>query len=1230
MKQRTFSRILSLFLAVVMLASTMVLTATTATAATVPAGAEVWDGQTVSTSLERDGENYLINSAADFVYFLQTAAANASASDVFVLTDDIYFSSSNSVNFSSEAGVNFAGALNGNGHTVWNLAGDNGSKAAYVFGTVSGSIENVIFKGLTLESSSDCAFIRRLEGSVENVDFTEMSLTGANVAPIGTLTGSVINSTASGTVHVVDATVAAGANAVAASYTLVRSSDLALASAETVDTKYTISNYDKGTQYAQNEVHVLDEYVTVTTTDCHFTTELRMYNSGRNSEVIIKSTRIITSIVLNAGNKADTINVLGSTDGATWTEVGSVATSTSYKDLTVAVPESAGYTYLKLDVAGTQQVRLKYFTLTTYAAVGGGEGGEGGEDTPVEYSIGYELGGGVNAASNPSSYTSESADIVLAEPTRSGYVFLGWTYDGQTTPVKEVTIVSGSTGNKVFTANWEAESSGGEGGDSANNFFDVDTMATSSSYSTPSSTNGWTGTNAAVNATFGDGGKAIVLNGKRTAKGTLTSPTLSGGIKSLTFSYGLPNSESNGVDLQISIQQGGSVVATQQLDDNSIAGSGGKGTYTWNLDAPVSGDFVIVITNNSPSNSTSNKDRTAIWGLTWVSNSSSEGGDTPVIEVYTIEYVLNGGTNASSNPASYTSSAMDIVLAAPTRKNYIFLGWTYGDVNVPTTEVTIPSGSTGNLTFTAHWEEIPFNPVYSEADTFYMFAVSDGVIYYFNGVVEGGVGGATADRAEAVELHIELGDHCYHLYSVDGDSVKTYYGISGSESKNFVSSSSPIELVYHEETGALSLDGSRTFSFYAANGEFRTYSVSYSAPKGILLAKAEYAAGGMIGTVDGANATVSGILTDVSITVSSENAQYVGGIVGNVVAQGVDINFSGAYGNVELAGVSCEGAFIGAVVGSASNGSAQYVISASASYPMFGSFEGGAYAYCAGAGILAGAGQYEEENCFEEADLTEPEILTALNEADASTHFYLSQKYGAPAPVSFLKISQATVMIGDSVAVVFQVTGINNIHANQTLTIKDSEGNAVDLDKVSDGVYQATFSGIKLSEIAEGNTYTVCYGDFEACRDTSISVVELLAGIYGISSAEEQAVIEAMLTYAYVAGNSTVFDTFNAQAGTSLACADLSGINEIADAQGEVISGSSLDLSDGFVIVTDSGNTRVSILKAETQINIGGVHTSVAVMLNAYLGQAETHDLAAAAINYYNAVVAAKAAQSAQ
>ncbi|MGN0379008.1 MAG: InlB B-repeat-containing protein [Butyrivibrio sp.] len=73
------------------------------------------------------------------------------------------------------------------------------------------------------------------------------------------------------------------------------------------------------------------------------------------------------------------------------------------------------------------------------------------------YSITYDLGGG-RAINNPYSYTYESSTFTLKEPTRSHYKFLGWSWteNGEEKFAETVTIQKNSTGNRHYTAKWEA------------------------------------------------------------------------------------------------------------------------------------------------------------------------------------------------------------------------------------------------------------------------------------------------------------------------------------------------------------------------------------------------------------------------------------------------------------------------------------------------------------------------------------------------------------------------------------------------------------------------------------------------------------------------------------------------------------------------------------------------------------------------------------------------------
>jgi len=70
------------------------------------------------------------------------------------------------------------------------------------------------------------------------------------------------------------------------------------------------------------------------------------------------------------------------------------------------------------------------------------------------YDITYNLNSGTMTTANPTNYTIETASFTLNNPTRSGYVFTGWTGANGTIPQTTVSIVQGSMGDKSYTANW--------------------------------------------------------------------------------------------------------------------------------------------------------------------------------------------------------------------------------------------------------------------------------------------------------------------------------------------------------------------------------------------------------------------------------------------------------------------------------------------------------------------------------------------------------------------------------------------------------------------------------------------------------------------------------------------------------------------------------------------------------------------------------------------------------
>ena len=68
------------------------------------------------------------------------------------------------------------------------------------------------------------------------------------------------------------------------------------------------------------------------------------------------------------------------------------------------------------------------------------------------FTVDYVLNGGTNSPSNPTSYTIDSGQIALNEPTRTGYDFLGWTYNGKTVTEVDPAWIE----NVTLVANWRA------------------------------------------------------------------------------------------------------------------------------------------------------------------------------------------------------------------------------------------------------------------------------------------------------------------------------------------------------------------------------------------------------------------------------------------------------------------------------------------------------------------------------------------------------------------------------------------------------------------------------------------------------------------------------------------------------------------------------------------------------------------------------------------------------
>ena len=155
---------------------------------------------------------------------------------------------------------------------------------------------------------------------------------------------------------------------------------------------------------------------------------------------------------------------------------------------------------------------------------------------------------------------------------------------------------------------------------------DFTTLTANTTYASGKTTAGWSFANCAIlqggtsdnNPTYKMIGttsatKALCMNGKTSAVGTITSPTITTGCGTLKFNYGLPYSDTK-IKFRVDIKQGGAVVKTFTIN---VASATKNKVYAHEEVINVAGEFQIVFTNLSPSNNTSNKDRTAIWNVEW-------------------------------------------------------------------------------------------------------------------------------------------------------------------------------------------------------------------------------------------------------------------------------------------------------------------------------------------------------------------------------------------------------------------------------------------------------------------------------------------------------------------------------------------------------------------------------------------------------------------------------------
>ena len=317
-----------------------------------------------------------------------------------------------------------------------------------------------------------------------------------------------------------------------------------------------------------------------------------------------------------------------------------------------ADPTREGYTFTGWDTAIPATMPAHNMTITAQWTVN-------------QYTITFDTDGGSEVA--PITQDYGSAITAPAAPTREGYTFTGWDKTiPATMPAGDMTITAQWTVNQ-YTITYDLDGGTAEGNPDT---YTVETDAfTLKNPTRPGYTfTGWSGTG---------------LTGEDNL--TVTIPKGSTGNRSYTAHWSL-NTYSIMYDLNGGTASGNPTSYTVESATITLNQPTKTGyTFTGWSGTDLTGEDNLTVT--IPTGSTGDRSYTAHWSL----------------NTYSITYDLNGGT-VSGNPDFYTVESAAITLNQPTRIGYTFTGWSgtnlTGEDNLT---VTIPTGSIGNRSYTAHW-----------------------------------------------------------------------------------------------------------------------------------------------------------------------------------------------------------------------------------------------------------------------------------------------------------------------------------------------------------------------------------------------------------------------------------------------------------------------------------------------------------------------------------------------
>lgn len=167
---------------------------------------------------------------------------------------------------------------------------------------------------------------------------------------------------------------------------------------------------------------------------------------------------------------------------------------------------------------------------------------------------------------------------------------------------------------KSAPIDWTAAVPGAPTGDATSDIGTIGTANNADFTADKTTTAGWVAKNAQYivdNATAGK--PVIVLNGKKGAEGTFTSPVLNNGVSEVTFGYMALDTKE--IALKVEILKDGNAVAanTAYLKVNK----GAVYTFNWVLETPIGGDFQVKISNLALGKAEEDAELIAVWDVAY-------------------------------------------------------------------------------------------------------------------------------------------------------------------------------------------------------------------------------------------------------------------------------------------------------------------------------------------------------------------------------------------------------------------------------------------------------------------------------------------------------------------------------------------------------------------------------------------------------------------------------------